>query len=121
MAYELTDLQRRGLLRLGDVVIPGDAVLPSFSESGAAGGIDRMLPYMHESDRESLLLLLAACAALPRPAVRALVATATRGDRAPAPLAGVLRMANIGIKGVVCSLYYSDIATGPEAGSRRWR
>jgi hypothetical protein len=115
-AYELTDRQARGLVRLGDVVIPGDEALPSFSESGAAAGIDRMLPYMHEGDRESLLMLLAACATLPRPAIRAVVAMAARGDRAPGPLAGVLRMANIGIKGVVCSLYYSDIETGPEAG-----
>lgn len=115
-AYELTDRQARGLLRLGDVVIPGDGVLPSFSDSGSAAGIGRMLPYMHDADRDSLLMLLSACATLPKPAIRAVVAAAAKGDRAPEPLAGALRMANIGIKGVVCSLYYSDIATGPAAG-----
>lgn len=111
----LSERQRRGLLRLGDAVVPGDDAMPSFSESGAAAGVDRMLPYLHEGDRDSLLLLLDACAVLPRPAVRGIVALATGADRHPAPLAAALRMTNIGIKGVVCSLYYSDIA-GPDQG-----
>lgn len=108
----LTPKQLRGLLRLGDVVIPGDEDLPSFSGSGAADGIDRMLPYMYESDRSSLLLLLDACARMPRPAIRGIVALAASAARYPEPVAGVLRMANIGIKGVVQSLYWSDIGTG---------
>ena len=32
----LTPAQRTGLLRLGDVIIPGDDELPSFSQSGVA-------------------------------------------------------------------------------------
>lgn len=114
--FTVTKRQRRGLLRLGDVVVPGDDALPSFSESGCAEGIDRMLPYMHEGDRDSLLVLLDACAILPRTAIRGVVAVAAGAERAPAPLASLLRMANIGIKGVVCSLYYSDIVTGPLQG-----
>ncbi|MCE1180075.1 MAG: hypothetical protein LWW86_13775 [Micrococcales bacterium] len=108
----LTPAQQRGLLRLGDVVIPGDGDLPSFSESGCADGIDRMLPYMYEADRSSLLTLLEACARLPRPAIRRIVAIAAAADRFPEPAAGVFRLANIGIKGVVQSLYWSDIGTG---------
>ena len=77
----LTPKQLRGLLRLGDVVIPGDEDMPSFSGSGAADGIDRMLPYMYESDRSSLLLLLDACARLPRPAIRGIVALAASAAR----------------------------------------
>lgn len=115
--HALTDRQRRGLLRLGDVVVPGDDALPSFSDSGAAEGIGRMLPYMHEGDRDSLLTLLDACAFLPRPVIRAVVAVAAGAERAPGVIAGPLRMANIGIKGVVCSLYYSDIDTGSAQGS----
>lgn len=111
-AAGLTAAQRRGLLRLGDVVIPGDDSLPSFSASGAADGIDTMLPYMYEADRSSLLTLLTACAVLPRPAIRAIVAAASGHSRAPEPLAAALRLANIGIKGVVQSLYWSDVGTG---------
>ncbi len=114
--FTVTKRQRKGLLRLGDVVVPGDDALPSFSDSGCADGIDRMLPYMHEGDRDSLLMLLYACAVLPRSVIRGVVSLASGSDRAPAPLAPLLRMANIGIKGVVCSLYYSDIVTGPRQG-----
>ena len=46
---------------------------------------------------------------LPRPAIRAIVALASGWRRAPGFAAGILRMANIGIKGVVHSLYWSDL------------
>lgn len=105
----LTPAQRRGLVRLGDVMIPGDDVLPSFSSAGVADDIGRMLPYMHESDRSSLLALLRVCGLAPRTVVRAIVALAAAWRRAPEPLAGLLRMANLGIKGVVHSLYWSDL------------
>ena len=105
----LTAAQNRGLNKLGDVCIPGDDVLPSFSRSGVSADIGRMLPYMHEADRSSLLLLLTVCAWLPKPAVQGIVALAAAWRRAPEPIAGLLRMANIGIKGVVHSLYWSAL------------
>ncbi len=105
----LSPTQDRGLRRLGDVVIPGDGDLVSFSQAGVSGDIDRLLPYMHEADRSSLLMLLSVCAWLPRPAIRAIVALASGWRRAPGFAAGILRMANIGIKGVVHSLYWSDL------------
>ena len=43
------------------------------------------------------------------PAIRAIVALASGWRRAPGFAAGILRMANIGIKGVVHSLYWSDL------------
>lgn len=109
MTHQLTATQARGLLRLGDVVIPGDDLLPPFSRTVAASEADRMLPYLSDADRSSLLLLLDACGRLPRPAVRALVALAAGWRRTPEPAAAALRMAHIGIKGVVHSLYWSDL------------
>ncbi|HPU14072.1 MAG TPA: hypothetical protein PLQ19_09795 [Aeromicrobium sp.] len=108
----LTPTQARGLDRLGDILIPGDEDLPSFSQANLTGDMSRMLPYMNEADRSSLLLLMTACAFLPTFAIRALVALAAGWRRAPEPVAGVLRMANIGIKGVVHSLYWSDLHHG---------
>lgn len=108
-ATALTAVQNRGLLRLGDVVIPGDRDLPSFSQAGVAAEIKRMLPYMHDADRAALLTLLQVCARLPKPAIRGVVALAAGWRRAPEPAAALLRMANIGIKGVVHSLYWSDL------------
>lgn len=118
---ELTQAQMTGLLRLGDVVIPGDDELPSFSESGCAPAISRMLPFMHEADRSSLLALLAFCAKAPKPVLRGIVAGAGAGRGLPGPLGGSLRMANIGIKGVVFSLYYADVADAGIRDSLDWR
>ena len=74
---QLTRRQRRGLLRLGDIVIPGDRDLPSFSCSGSADGIGLMLPHMYDADRSSLLALLTACAVLPKPLITLVVAAAS--------------------------------------------
>ncbi|WP_158716373.1 hypothetical protein [Blastococcus sp. Marseille-P5729] len=67
---------------------------------------------MHEADRSSLLSLLDACAVLPSPLIRVLVAASSAADSAPAPVAALLRLANIGIKGVVHSLYWADLGIG---------
>ena len=116
-----TALQMKGLLRLGDVVIPGTPAstapngtprpaLPSFSEAGVAIGIDRMLPYMYDDDRAAFLALATASAVLPKPAIKLIVSMASSNKKFPEPLAALMRMANLGIKGVIHSLYYSDVA-----------
>jgi hypothetical protein len=108
----LTATQRAGLLRLGDVIIPGDDELPSFTESGVVDEVDRMVDWMYESDRSAILMLLTVVARMPRPAIKALVLATERGDSVPEPLGGGLRMASLGIKGLVLSLYYSGVDRG---------
>ena len=109
--YSLNTQQRLGLNRLGDVMIPGGDGFPSFSESNAAEGADRMLPYMYSADRDPFKMLMTACAYLPKPAIAGLVALVSAHRKAPEPLAGIFRLANLGIKGVVHSLYYSNLNT----------
>jgi hypothetical protein len=104
--------QLRGLLKVGDVLIPGDGELPSFSESGAAEHADRMLDYMHEGDRSGVKLLLGLCRFLPRLLIRGLLRLTERPPAAPAALGAALRTIGIGIKGPVMTLYYSDVAEG---------
>ncbi|WP_295643825.1 hypothetical protein [uncultured Corynebacterium sp.] len=109
--FSLNAQQVKGLNRLGDVMIPGGDGFPSFSESGAAKGADRMLPYMYGSDRDPFKLLMTAFSYLPKPAIAGFVALVSAHKKVPEPLAGVFRLANLGIKGVVHSLYYSDLDT----------
>ncbi len=110
----LTAAQRRGLHKLGDIVIPGDpeAGLPSFTDSGVAEHVHRMLAWMYESDRSAVLLMLDAFARMPVPAVRGVVEATERGDRVPGPLGAALRMASFGVKGLIVSLYYSGVDRG---------
>jgi aldehyde dehydrogenase (NAD+) len=68
-----------------------------------------MLPFMNDSDRQGVTALLSLIRFLPRPAVRAIVWLADHHRSVPEPLAGVLRLLNIGVKGVVMTLYYSGI------------
>ena len=104
--------QLRGLLKVGDLLIPGDGELPSFSESQAASHVDRMLDYMYEGDRSGVKFLLGLCRLLPRPLIRGLLRLTERPPRAPRFLAAALRTIGIGIKGPVMTLYYADVVEG---------
>jgi hypothetical protein len=108
----LSTRQFEGLLKAGDILIPGDDALPSFSASGCAGEIDRMLPYMSESDRRGLTALLGIIRFLPRILVRWILALTEKHRSFPDAVGGPLRMINIGVKGAVMTLYYSDVGEG---------
>jgi hypothetical protein len=109
----LSATQLAGLRRVGDVLIPGDDELPSFSRSGAIEHVDRMLDYMYDFDRGGVRALLSVLRFAPRVAIRGLMALTDMHAHVPEPLAGAFRMVNIGLKGVVMTLYYSDVGSGP--------
>lgn len=104
--------QLAGLRKVGDVLIPGDGDLPSFSGSGALEHIDRMADYMSTGDRDGVKFLASLFRYLPTPAVRALMWLSEQQEHLPGPLGTGARLVNIGVKGVVMSLYYSDVGEG---------
>ena len=109
----LSDLQMRGLAKVGDVVVPGDDVLPAFTRSGSLDHVDRMLDHMTDFDRDGIKLLFTIFRFLPGFAIAAILWVAQHDKHFPSVLGAACRMINIGIKGVVMSLYYSDL--GPRA------
>lgn len=109
----LSPTQLKGLAKVGDVLIPGDDDLPSFSRSGAIEHADRMLDYMSESDRSGVMALLWLFRFTPRFKIRWILALTEKQRHMPEPLAGLCRMINLGLKGVVMTLYYSDLGPGP--------
>lgn len=109
----LSPTQIKGLVRVGDVLIPGDEDLPSFSRSGAIEYADRMLGYMNESDLSGVKVLLWLFRFMPRFKIRWIMALTEQQRHMPEPLASACRMINLGIKGVVMTLYYSDLGPGP--------
>ncbi len=113
MNVTLTPTQQAGLCKVGDILIPGDGELPSFSGSGCAAAMHRMLPYMSERDRSGVTALLTLFRYLPRPIVRGIMWLTEQHRSVPEPLAAVLRLINLGIKGVVMTLYYSDVGSAP--------
>ncbi len=104
----LSAAQLSGLVKAGDIVIPGDAELPSFSRSGASAHVDRMFDYMHDSDRDGLKLLFSIFNVLPAFLLRGILKLSEKDKALPGPLGAAARMINVGVKGVVMTLYYSD-------------
>jgi aldehyde dehydrogenase (NAD+) len=113
MTAGMTRTQMAGLQKVGDILIPGDGDLPSFSASGCAAATDRMLPYMSESDRSGITTLLTLFGFLPGLVIRAILALTERHRSVPEPFAAPLRLINLGVKGVVMTLYYSDVGPTP--------
>lgn len=109
MSQSLGPAARAGLVRLGDVLVPGDGELPSFSKAGAAEHAERFLAALPPDDRAGLRLLLGLFGFLPRFVLRGLVALAGRHARFPELLAGPLRKLELGLKGIVMTLYYADL------------
>jgi acyl-CoA reductase-like NAD-dependent aldehyde dehydrogenase len=108
----LTAGQLAGLLKVGDLIVPGDGDLPSFSASGCAQHADRMLAHMNASDRDGLTLLLGMFRFLPGTILRAILRLTDRHAAFPQPIAAGLRMIGLGVKGVVMTLYYSGLDDG---------
>jgi len=96
-----------GFEKTGDIMIPATGDMPSFSQLDCLGGIDRILDYSAESDRKDLLLLITVFSFLPAFVIKWIIAAAVNHRYFPCPLDRVLRLIEIGIKGVFMTLYYS--------------
>jgi len=117
----LSAAQLAGLRKVGDIMIPGDADMPRFSASGCAEQADRMIAFMNAGDREGITLLLGVFRFLPTFVIRGVLALIDRHASFPEPIAGGLRLLNIGVKGVVMTLYYSGLdARGEILAGIKW-
>jgi acyl-CoA reductase-like NAD-dependent aldehyde dehydrogenase len=101
-----------GLIRLGDILVPGDERLPSFSDSGCVHEVDRMMDALYEDDRRDLCRLLSCFGFLPTIVLRAVFSLVPPGSRLPGLLGAPFRTLDIGTKGVVMTLYWSNVASG---------
>lgn len=99
--------QLSGLQKLGDILVPANGEFPAFSTTGCIERIDDLMGTAHPDDVRDFGLLLLAFHYLPVFVIEWIVRLADSADRWPALIAPSLRTLNIGIKGVVLSLYYS--------------
>ncbi len=104
----LGPLQVNGILKAGDILVPGGGLLPAFSSTGSIVNLDRILDYLNETDRSGLKAVALLFGVLPRFMVFFILTCAASANRFPGPLAVALRQLHIGVKGVIMSLYYSD-------------
>lgn len=113
----LSPLQLRSLERLGDLYLPGTETLPAFSATGSIAHVDVVLEGVDRDDIRGLAALLVMLRFTPVVLIRLLLRLLDRHHRFPPPLAGVLRLLNLGLKGPVMTLYYSGLgASGESSG-----
>ncbi|WP_299011345.1 hypothetical protein [uncultured Shewanella sp.] len=122
----LTPRAYQGLLRLGDVLLPGTAHMPRFSSTHSSEHVDEVLRATADKDREDLVLVLSLFSVLPIGLVGFLLRYASKVSSAPivpTPLVSGLhsmrtwwktqwRLLDLGLRGVVFSVYYSGLNNG---------
>jgi hypothetical protein len=109
-AYQSRFLNRRALRaleRVGDLMVPRLGRLPSFSELGCIEHVDSVLTYAPPEDSASLRVLLNLLAFVPTFLLRILLRAISKPDRYPEFIASKFRLIDMGVRGVVLSLYYS--------------
>jgi len=99
--------QLGGLQRVGDLLVPANGKFPAFSSTGCIERIDDLMGAAHPDDVRDLGYLLLALNYLPLFVIRLLLDLTNKTEQMPAFIAPLFRQLNIGLKGVVFSLYYS--------------
>lgn len=97
-----------GLTRIGNILIPGKGKFPSFSEYMCMEHVDDLVHYAPNDDIKDLGMVLGILSILPNIFLVWLVKKMANSHKNHGPLGTVLRQLNLGIRGIVFSLYYSE-------------
>ena len=98
----------KGLTRIGDILIPGNDEFPSFSSFMCMDHIDGLVSYAPIDDINDLGMVLGILSILPKSILVWLVKMMANAHKNQGPLGTLLRQLNMGVRGIVFSLYYSD-------------
>ena len=94
--------------RFGDIVLPKDGDLPSFSEYGGIEHIDKIVAYAPSDDIADLNTVFTILNFMPTFVLRLIIVLCASAPRRNGPLAPILRQLNFAIKGLVFSCYYAE-------------
>lgn len=106
----------KGLTRIGDVFIPGENDLPSFSEFGGIEYVDDIIAYTPAEDISSLNMVLGIFSVLPDSVLRWAANQMVAASYRDGLLDGLLRQLYIGLKGIIFSCYYSGKGSNSYSG-----
>lgn len=101
--------QLKVIERIGDVMIPSADDFPSFSELGAIVGIDRVMAPAHPADIKDLGMLLHVLRFMPNFVIALIIKLAVSAHKSNSFISPLLRQLDIGLRGIIYSLYYADI------------
>ena len=98
----------KGLTRIGDILIPGNDEFPSFSQFMCMDHIDGLVSYAPPDDINDLGMVLGILSVMPQSVLNWLVKKMATSHKNQGPLGTLLRQLNMGIRGIIFSLYYSE-------------
>ncbi len=98
----------KGMSRIGDILIPGNSQLPSFSKYQCLDHIDDVLAYAPSGDVSDLKMVLSIFSFLPGNTLRWVVKQMESAHKGSGAISSLFRQLNMGIRGIVFSLYYSE-------------
>jgi acyl-CoA reductase-like NAD-dependent aldehyde dehydrogenase len=110
--------QLKGLLKAGDVILPGSDTSPSFLKTGCINHIDRMAGFLSDDDLGGLQLLFSVFKWIPKWVISLIMKACNQNRYFPGFLGSGLRMIEIGVKGVVFSPYYSNLTSHEYRGRK---
>ena len=99
----------RGLNRIGDVFIPKDGEMPSFSQFGGIEAIDTVIAYLPREDVSLLNLVLTVFSVMPTSFLRWIVQQMEDALEKTGEISSLLRQLNLGLRGIIFSCYYSGV------------
>jgi len=93
--------------KIGDVLIPGNQEFPSFSGLGCVEHIDIVLEPLPEQDLKDLKMLFSVLSFFPKFGILLFWNIIGALCRLPGALGALSRQIQLGLKGLIMSLYYS--------------
>lgn len=114
----LSNAGLRALVRIGDVLCPGDDEFPSYSETGCIEHVDRMLATVPEADMKDLNLLLSVLSIKPTFVLRWLVRNMAESHGSNGMLSSLFRMLDFGLRGIIFGTYYSGFVGADYKGKK---
>ncbi|MEI7847589.1 MAG: hypothetical protein WCK35_17435 [Chloroflexota bacterium] len=100
----------KGLNRIGDVFIPQDSNLPSFSQFNGVEHVDDMIAFLPVDDLQLLNIALTVLSVMPDGFLKWLVSTMEEALDKTGSIPSILRQLNLGLRGIIFSCYYSGKA-----------
>jgi len=97
----------KGLIRIGDILCPGDDYFPSYSKLGCVEHVDIALEHAPASDIKDLGLLLSILSFMPGFVLRWLVQQMAESHDSDSSLSTTFRQLDFGLRGIIFGTYYS--------------
>lgn len=108
MSNTLSPNAKKALTRIGDILLPKNGDLPSFSETGSIEHIDNLTQYAPESDISDLNMVLTLLSYMPDFVLKWLVSKMEASLESTGPIASTFRQLNFALRGLLFSCYYSE-------------